>query len=139
MPEPENVDLREAVTWVVNNYELVVVSTSKGGFDLLWKNALTEPPSNAAKSYMRFAAGNPAKFFSDVAPRFVQENSDEEDSIEDIAREKKSLAEMKKLLRQPRGEKEVAPPPPPSGKKRGRPRKVIPEAEKEDEKEPRLP
>lgn len=131
MSEPENVDLREAVTWVINNYELVVVAREKGGFDLAWEKALTKPPSNAAKTYMRVAAGAPVKFFSDVVPKFVQENSDEEDSIEDITREKKSLTAMKRLLRQLRGEKEVAPPV--KGKKRGRPRKVIPEAENESE------
>ncbi len=133
MAEPENVDLREAVTWVVNNYELVVVAKDTGGFDLVWGKALTKPPSNAAKTYMRVAAGAPVKFFSDVVPRFVQENLDEEDSIEDIAREKKSVLEMKKLLRQFRGEKEIAPKP--KGKKLGRPRKVTPEAEKEAEDE----
>ncbi|MHC4181340.1 MAG: hypothetical protein ACYSWU_27905 [Planctomycetota bacterium] len=92
--------IREAVAWAAENYEAVVEKDSNGRQVFLWEKARTEPPSDIAKSYMKFAANNPANFFSQIVPKFLGgQDDDDEISAEDIEEERKSIAQMRAILK----------------------------------------
>jgi len=93
-------DVQEAVAWAAENYERVAVLDEKTGRTKLhWGKAESDPPP-MGRSYMRHAANNPSNFFSQTVPKFLSEDAAEEVSEEDVKAEKKSIAEMRALLKQ---------------------------------------
>ena len=69
---------------------------SNGRTTLKWDDAESEPPSDLARSYMRFAANNPAHFFSRTVPQFLgdEDTMSEEDKVVD----KKLLISIRSVL-----------------------------------------
>jgi hypothetical protein len=90
------VNVSEAVAWAAYNYERCVIDNN-GRMDIKFEKAETPPPSDIARSYLRFAAGNPAHFFSKTVPQFLGE----EDVIseEDAAHDKKLVTSLRAVLR----------------------------------------
>jgi len=64
---------------------------------LNWQDAATPPPSDISMSYMRFAANNPAAFFSKTVPQFLGDS--DAVSEEDAAHDKKHLNQIRSVLK----------------------------------------
>lgn len=95
-PRPP-VGLREAVAWVMDNYEAIVGEDANGRTVYYWDRELTPCPGNAAKSYMKFAARNPTAFFQQVAPKFL--GDEEAVSEEDATHDRKLVNTIRGVLR----------------------------------------
>lgn len=91
--------LREAIQWVADNYEQVVSVSAAGRTSYSWAKAKEPPPSDVAKSYMKFAGSNPTHFFSKTVPAFL---GDEDDAVPDelVTEEKKSIQKIRAVLKQ---------------------------------------
>ncbi len=93
------VGIVDAVAWASCNYERVVDEDATGRVVLRWEAAETPPPSDLAKSYLKFAAKNPTHFFSQTVPKFL--SNEEEEFPEDLVRaEKRQVNAIRSTLAQ---------------------------------------
>ncbi len=66
-----------------------------------WDKAATPPPNDLGKNYVEHAAMNPTHFMGTIIPRFLGDDKDKTGvSDEEIVAEKKSIAEIRKVLKQ---------------------------------------
>ncbi len=96
----DQMSVRDAVAWAAANYESVVSVGPHGGVTYAWDAADGDPPNNLGRPYMVHAATNPTAFFGKIVPQFLGDEKDKGGvSDEELAEEKKSIAEVRKVLR----------------------------------------
>ncbi|MCK9570881.1 hypothetical protein M0R72_18165 [Candidatus Pacearchaeota archaeon] len=94
---PDNADWRDEIIWVHNQYINIVEETSRGTV-VHEDRATQKPPSNGARSLARFAANNRAAFYKDLWPKASIAGSNSGDDDELVREEKRSMAEVTKIL-----------------------------------------
>lgn len=93
--------LFEIIPWVVANYHAVVSKNEKtGGITYDYEKADPAPPSGEYRTYMVQAATSPVAFFGQLAPRYMGDGSGDDISEEDLERERKTIQQIRKILRQ---------------------------------------
>ena len=93
-------NLARDVTWVLGNYERVVRYYGKGVNQTVrfyWRRIKSMPPSNAAVTWMKYAASNHATFMKDIVPKAMKEAQALDERI--VEQEQKSISEMRDILR----------------------------------------
>ncbi len=100
MPD-DQLSIPDAVRWAVNNFEAVVSDSIHGGYAYAWDKAATDPPNALGKHFMIYAATNATGFVSKIIPQFLGREEDKSGvSDEDLAKDKKLLREIDKVLEQ---------------------------------------
>ena len=92
----KRVAIVESVEWVARNYEQVVDEDANGRWVFRWEKADSEPPSDLARSYMKFAAKNATQFFSKTVPHFLGEEEEVSEAV--VAEERKSIQQLRGVL-----------------------------------------
>lgn len=101
---PETADSAEEAKWVHGNYRRVVYrSPVTGRVILRWSRALSAPPSEGAADLMSWAAENRTAFNKEVWMKFAKPEEGAA-SEEDIRGEKRSIAEIERILGELEGE-----------------------------------
>ncbi len=89
-------DIGAAVSWAADEYSRCVKRDKNGSPTIDVGKAEVEPPP-LGESYLEIAASNPMGFFKDLVPRYCGSEDDEID-VESIEQDRKSVAEIKKVL-----------------------------------------
>ncbi len=101
MPD-DQLSIPDAVRWAAANSRAIINRSVHGNtitYD--WDKAATPPPNDLGKNYVEHAARNPTHFMGTIIPRFLGDDKDKTGvSDEDLAKDKKLLREIDKVLEQ---------------------------------------
>lgn len=89
-------DFTADVSWVYGNFQRVVITSPGKPARCDFSRATTPPPSSGAVGLMHWAADNRTAFFKDLVPKIVK--TDDADDEDMIRRERKSIAEIGRIL-----------------------------------------
>ena len=100
MPD-DQLSIPDAVRWAAANSRAIINRSVHGAITYDWDKAATPPPNDLGKNYVEHAAMNPTHFMGTIIPRFLGDDKDKTGvSDEEIVAEKKSIAEIRKVLKQ---------------------------------------
>jgi len=95
---PTDANFDEEVRWVHQQYILIIEETPRGRV-IHWERATQKPPSTGACSLARWAADNRTAFYKDLLPKaMAKPREGEGDDPELVRQERKSIAEIKRIL-----------------------------------------
>lgn len=93
---PASATFRAEVSWVHQNFQLMVRRRKGKDPVVTLDRAMVPPPSNGALDWLEYAVTYRNSFLKDIVPKAL--GSGEEDGGEDVKKERKSIVEIEEVL-----------------------------------------
>jgi len=96
-PKEKKADVRAAIEWAWLNYDRCVIRDERNIATAIDFDKATDDPPEGGKQFLDLAFTNKVAFYKDFVLKGLGTDIDEDDEI--VIKEKKSIAELKELLK----------------------------------------
>ena len=96
-PKEKKADVRAAIEWAWLNYDKCVIRDERNIATAIDFDKATDDPPEGGKQFLDLAFTNKVAFYKDFVLKGLGTDIDEDDEI--VIKEKKSIAELKELLK----------------------------------------
>lgn len=96
-PKEKKADVRAAIEWAWLNYDRCVIRDERNIATAIDFDKATDDPPEGGKQFLDLAFTNKVAFYKDFVLKGLGTDIDEDDEI--VIKEKKSVSEMKELLK----------------------------------------